>query len=337
MMLTGPFYKPFSATQQAANIAAALVTTNPALANTTFASQIGIITKGGSPWAHDFNYGDNGSVTTDGGNTFIGGAGNLTMGATATQTYHASSNTANGYLALFSNTTGYYNTANGVQALYSNTTGYYNTANGYHALYSNTTGSYNTANGYRALYSNTTGFQNTANGYQAGRFIADGSTANATSGTSTYLGADTKANADGGANETVIGYNAIGGGSNTVTFGNSSVTTLRAQVTTITALSDARDKANIVPLNAGLDFINRLQPVRYDWNMRDGGKVGVEDTGFIAQDLKRAQEETNIHIPGLVFELNPDRLEAGYGKLLPVMVQAIKDLSAKVEQLERAV
>ena len=76
-------------------------------------------------------------------------------------------NTANGYQALNSNTTGVNNTANSFQALRSNTTGNNNTANGYQALNSSTTGSSNTANGRSALHSNTTGVNNTANGYQA--------------------------------------------------------------------------------------------------------------------------------------------------------------------------
>ena len=36
----------------------------------------------------------------------------------------------------------------------------------------------------------------------------------------------------------------------------------------------------------------------------------------------------------LVLDDNPDKLEASAGHLLPVMVQAIKELSAKVEELE---
>jgi hypothetical protein len=47
-------------------------------------------------------------------------------------------NTANGYQALYANTTGYQNTANGLAALTSNTTGYFNTANGVNALQNNT-------------------------------------------------------------------------------------------------------------------------------------------------------------------------------------------------------
>jgi len=41
-----------------------------------------------------------------------------------------------------------------------------------------------------------------------------------------------------------------------------------------------------------------------------------------------------VTIPGLVFDVNPDKLEAGYGKLIPVLVQALKDLSAEVKTLK---
>jgi len=79
-------------------------------------------------------------------------------------TANLSYNSAFGYRALYSITTGNYNTANGYQALYSNTEGDDNTANGYWALYSNGTGRSNTANGYLALRSNTTGSYNSAIG-----------------------------------------------------------------------------------------------------------------------------------------------------------------------------
>ena len=246
------------------------------LDTTTNANQFGVISKNGTRFIHDFNYGNNGTVTTDGGNTFVGlNTGNLTMGSTATQTYEASyntalgqaslssnttgyqntasgfaslsfnttgfSNTASGYASLYSNTTGYNNTASGNASLYSNTTGYQNTASGfvslyfnttgyqntasgYASLYLNTTGYQNTASGYEALYFNTTGYQNTASGYEAGRYISGGSGANATSTNSLYLGALTKALADGDTNEVVLGYDTTGFGSHTVAYGNSSMT-----------------------------------------------------------------------------------------------------------------
>ncbi|HFC10711.1 MAG TPA: DUF5011 domain-containing protein, partial [Candidatus Kaiserbacteria bacterium] len=53
----------------------------------------------------------------------------------------------------------------------------------------------------------------------------DGTTANATGSYNSFLGYNTKALADGDTNETVIGYNATGIGSNSVVLGNDSVLT----------------------------------------------------------------------------------------------------------------
>jgi hypothetical protein len=75
-----------------------------------------------------------------------------------------STNTANGYRALFSNTSGSNNTANGSYTLYNNLTGGANVALGYAALYTNTTGNNNTAVGLYSLFYNTTGNQNTSVG-----------------------------------------------------------------------------------------------------------------------------------------------------------------------------
>jgi hypothetical protein len=143
------------------------LTKNLRVPATTYNSgnQYGIIYKDGNRFIHDFNYGNNGAVTTVGYNTFVGvNAGNFSAGETATQTYHASYNTGTGYQSLYSNTTGYYNTVSGYQILYSNTTGSNNSAVGMQALYSNTIGYNNSAIGYQSLYYNTSGFGNTAMG-----------------------------------------------------------------------------------------------------------------------------------------------------------------------------
>jgi hypothetical protein len=215
---------------------------NIMLLNTTNTTKYGIIYKDAATFIHNFNYGDNGSVTTDGYNTFLGeNAGNLTMGTTATVSNQSSFNTGVGHSVLLNNTTGYYNTAIGATSLTANTEGYYNTANGVQSLSSNTTGYRNTASGMfslndnisgydntasgmSALYKNTTGFSNTAFGYQAGMYIADGASSNTTSDYCLFLGVGTKALADNDQNEIVIGYNAIGLGSNTVNIGNTSIT-----------------------------------------------------------------------------------------------------------------
>ncbi|NTW46390.1 MAG: hypothetical protein HGB18_05100 [Candidatus Moranbacteria bacterium] len=194
--------------------------------DTTYAAQNGVLYKGSSRFLHNFNYGNNGTVTTEGQNLFLGvNAGNFTMGSTATQTYHASYNTGIGLNALYSNTIGYYNSAFGVEALFSNTTGYQNSAVGRGSLNSNTTGYYNSALGVNALYLNNTGYQNSALGRNAGRYLTDGSTGNTTGNNSLFLGYDTRAHADGETNQIVIGASAIGLGSNTVVLGNDSITT----------------------------------------------------------------------------------------------------------------
>ena len=160
-----------------------------------------------------------GNVNTGANNSFFGiNAGRLnTTGV---------NNTASGINALFNNTTGANNTANGASAL-QNTTGANNTANGAQSLFNNTTGDSNTASGLNALFNNTTGSGNIAFGVNAGRFIADGVTANTITNNSVFLGVGTRALADNQTNQIVIGHNAIGLGSNTAVIGNSSTTLFR--------------------------------------------------------------------------------------------------------------
>jgi hypothetical protein len=142
-----------------------------------------------------------------------------------------------------------------------------------------------------------------------------------------------------GINNTIIGYQACTAGvnsNNSVTLGNSAITTLRCAVTTITSLSDERDKKDIKDLSTGLEFVEALRPVEFTWNDRDeSGKHNVADFGFIAQDLKKAQEDAEkAEVLKLVYEENPEKLEASYGKLIPILVKAIQELSEEVKQLK---
>jgi hypothetical protein len=256
-------------------------------------------------------------------------------------------NTANGYKALYSNTLGYSNTANGSEALYSNTTGNSNTAIGDIALVFNTTGSYNTASGYQTLYSNITGWYNTAIGYSAlisnttGYYnVAIGSSSlfgNTTGSYNTALGHAAGSSFATGNNCTMIGYGAQASASsvsNQITLGNSSVSSLRCNATTITSLSDRRDKTEIIPIGEGLAFLKQLNPVSFTWNTRDKAKVGIKSAGFIAQELLALQKQSNIGDNlDLVSENNPEKLEARYGNLLPVIVKAIQEESAEKDKL----
>lgn len=96
------------------------------------------------------------------------GFANIAIGAgTLDQNTTGHHNTANGAFSLSRNIEGIDNTATGTSALFSNTTGNYNTANGVGALSGNTTGEYNTANGMSASGYNSTGSFNTTTGYRS--------------------------------------------------------------------------------------------------------------------------------------------------------------------------
>ena len=133
-------------------------------------------------------------------------------------------NTAIGTSSLSLSNGGSFNTALGSGSLNNATLGQGNTAIGYNALENKTTTNFNTAVGNNSLGNITSGFRNTAVGNDAGKFILDGTTANATAQNSVFIGDEAKANADGETNQIVIGQGAIGNGTNTATLGNDTVT-----------------------------------------------------------------------------------------------------------------
>lgn len=243
-----------------------------------------------------------------------------------------------GSYALNQNRTGYECMAIGAYALYSQTSGFANVAVGNGALLSNTTGNYNTAIGPGALFSSTSTSLNVGIGYTAGRYLADG-TNNQTSTSSLFIGYDTRAAAAGQSNQIVIGSQAVGQGSNTIMLGNSSVTGLFCYDNTISAPSDRRDKTNIQSLSAGLDFVKKLRPVVFDWNMRDGAKKGVPDVGFIAQELESAQNEEaqGKYINLTSYNQDTDQYFAQNANLIPVLVKAIQEQQTLIENLQNQV
>lgn len=164
-----------------------------------------------------FNGSNAGLNTTTGySNVFVGlsAGGNVTTGY-----FNVYLGDRAGLSAVSS--TGYQNVGIGTLSLASNTTGFTNVFIGHSAGQSNTTGFQNAA--IHGGGGNTTGYNNVFVGYNAGGSLANG-TANQTSNTSVFLGANTKALSAGNANQIVIGNNVTGSGSNTVTIGDTSIT-----------------------------------------------------------------------------------------------------------------
>lgn len=256
------------------------------------------------------------------------GRGNTTIGCKAGQSItEGEYNVALGFRAGDSITTGDNNTLIGTQAGGGITTGSNNAVVGS----SGYTGSYNSSLGNTYPFTHT-GSYNTAIGYHVG-YLAG---ASASGNNNTLIGANAEASSD-----TV---------SNQITLGDSNITSLRCAVTSISSLSDERDKTDITDLEVGLSFIKDLRPVRFTWNSRtpdpierpDGtivqppaGKVGIPDMGFIAQDLVAAEDALEGHdFLQLTLRDNPDKLEASYGRLVPILVKAVQELSAEVETLK---
>jgi len=203
--------------------------------------------------------------------------------------------------------------AMGTSTLGSGQAGANNTALGWRAGYV-VTGESNTLVGHKAGYANTSGYDNTFVGQMAGNTTVDGFNNSA-------IGHDAVISATGTDNEFVLG--------------NGGTAALRCNDQSIAALSDARDKKDIIDLPHGLDFINQTRPVQFVWDRRNPHKydtsTGKTNYGFIAQELL---EIGNNEEHRLVYESNPDKLEARYGNLMPILVKAVQELSTKNDSLE---
>lgn len=247
----------------------------------------------------------------------------------------------------------------GVSALNAITGGNRNIALGFDALIAGTTASDSIAIGYSSLRTISTGTQaqNVAIGTStlsvmtgaggAGQNVAVGYIAgqNVTGSENTIVGASAGITLTSGGNNSLIGFGAeptSAGVSHEFTLGNSSIVTLRCADTTIASLSDSRDKTDVEDSRFGIGFLNNVRPVEFTWQRRNlapgdenNNKNGLRRVGFLAQELLEAMPDGENDILDLVYESNPDRLEAKYGNLIPVLVKAVKDLKAEVDALKQ--
>ena len=100
----------------------------------------------------------------------------------------------------------------------------------------------------------------------------------------------------------------------------------------ISAISDARYKENVQDIDVGLNAILSLKPRKFDWKAGKGKDI-KGDRGFIAQEFETV-------FPNLVDEWKDPAPEgeAPYKSvrqdLIPVLVKAIQELTARVQTLE---
>ena len=91
----------------------------------------------------------------------------------------------------------------------------------------------------------------------------------------------------------------------------------------VTAFSDKRLKTNIQTIPNSLEKVKKLRGVSYDRIDIDSHQLGV-----IAQEIQSV-------LPEVVFENSDGLLSVSYGNIVSVLIEAIKELSAKVEKLEK--
>jgi hypothetical protein len=94
--------------------------------------------------------------------------------------------------------------------------------------------------------------------------------------------------------------------------------------------SDLRLKENIKPIENALDKVKALTGVEFDWKAEHKEAHGYEghDTGIIAQEVQEV-------MPTAVRVNDTGYLAVRYEKLIGLLVEANKELAARVEELEK--
>jgi hypothetical protein len=85
--------------------------------------------------------------------------------------------------------------------------------------------------------------------------------------------------------------------------------------------SDGRKKYSIRPITKYNTILSTITGVHFKWN-----STNQDDVGVIAQDLQSV-------LPEAVLE-TPDGLQVAYMKLIPVLVEAVKDLQDRLQRME---
>ena len=119
--------------------------------------------------------------------------------------------------------------------------------------------------------------------------------------------------------------------SNRGVFGHNSITNAYVKVAW-TVTSDARDKTSIESVTHGLSFVKQLNPVSYRWktSREDETQIGNRRYGFLAQEVMALEGDD----PVIIDNEQPDHLKYQGESLVPVLVNAIKELKAEVDALK---
>jgi hypothetical protein len=97
--------------------------------------------------------------------------------------------------------------------------------------------------------------------------------------------------------------------------------------------SDARLKEDVRDLEVGLAHLRQVRPVRFRYNGKGGTQAGQAGIGVLGQEIEQIFPETVRRMPG---EADTEDLRIyDSSPLTYVLINAVKELAGKVEELER--
>jgi hypothetical protein len=197
----------------------------------------------------------------------------------------------------------------------------YNINVGHYAGRYTQTGADNTFIGRRAGYTNNSGGCNVFIGRYAGCCVTRGCN-------NILIGCGSGVGAAGLAN--------LAGECNRIIMGNSSHACAQIQIAW-TAVSDCRDKCIFGRVPHGRGFLQNIEPIEYSFKDRESGCItdpdGKRRYGFSAQNVLAAEGDT----PVVVSADNPDKLQITSDYIVPILVNAVNELSAELESLKARV
>jgi len=109
----------------------------------------------------------------------------------------------------------------------------------------------------------------------------------------------------------------------------------------IIATSDIKFKENITPLNKGLEIVNKLKPVTFNFiSDTENNFSEYEEVGFIAQDVDRALS-TETFSKSIVKAADDSEPTSTMGlatqNLIPILVKAIQEQQTLIKALEQRI
>ena len=130
----------------------------------------------------------------------------------------------------------------------------------------------------------------------------------------------------------IVGRNNAGNGNITIAdfiVGGSNTPELKCfgDITAF-ASSDATLKENITPISNAVDKVLSISGNTFTWNEKSIYN-GEEGTGIIAQEIEA------LGLPGLTTTRENGTKAVRYDRLVPLLIEAIKELSSKVKSLEK--